>query len=224
MKNTSKVILSITLAVLVGLYMYYSKSRIEMKSSNFKSYQKEFAPSTPLSPPPKVEVSHKEQKREEAPLPQKTSDISLKNKFSRLSPIVNYLNQKTGKWNWSPNVFAIEKNKYQGSKENILGTHDGFTIVKDLVKPKEALSLIYNPTDKRLGIYTGKVIILHEKSTDFENKLHGVGISDIQFIANAYFVSSEKFSDAVSIASNIQKGIPGTQVDVDINYSVATAN
>ncbi len=224
MKNILKVVVGILVMASVALYIYFAKPSVEKKSSNFKSYQKEM----------KIEMTPSQvAARTSSALPVKkdlvesntaTSKRVIANKFMRENPVLNYLDQKIGRWSWSPDVFVIEETKYKGSKDNIVGNHDGYIVVKDGNKPQHALNLIYNSTEKRLGIFMEQIAILHEKSSEFELKLQKLTGDEIQYVTGVYFIKTSSLPIAFETLAKIQKDITTVKADLDVNYAIQRAN
>lgn len=224
MKNLLRIVIAGAVLTFGAWYLFSSFNESKRKSSNFKSYQTEPTVIVPTIQPPTKVVQAPSSKQQAVPIKKIISQTSTKNKSSLQSLFVNFLDHKTSKWLWSPNVYVLEKDTYNGPKNNILGNHDGFDVIKDKTKPKNALNLIYDSVEKRLGVYTGKIIIIHQKTSEFEDKLKNIVGVNIEYLSGVYFISSEDFDNAAQLVANIQDGIPSVKIDLDINYAFDRQN
>lgn len=224
MKNKVKIFLGLSATMFGVWYFAIHNSGPVRKSSNFRSYQKEMklemTPSHAANEASIVSVGKKDQIKSNATM----SKRLIANKTMRENPVINYLDQKDGAWSWSPDVLVVAEEKYKGSKDNIVGNHDGYIVVRDGSKPQYALNLIYNTTEKRLGIYMKKIVVLHEKSSDFENKLRDISKSNVEFISGVYFIEADNLSNALKILSDLQNSFHSAKVELDVNYATQRAN
>jgi len=223
MKNFIKISFGVIFLAIGIWYILYKSNEPEKKSSNFRSYQKEVIVTVATAVKPSAKEAQPPKQRSIA-TPKTIAKTSTIIKSARLNSFTNFLDHKVSKWSWSPNVFVLEKDKYKGPKNNILGSHDGFDVIKDKNKPKDALSLVYNSAEKRTGIYTGKIIVVHQKTSDFEDKIKNITGVNVEYVSGVYFLSSDSLADATQLVATIQNGIPSAQIDLDINYAFDRAN
>ena len=226
MKRNIKIVLGITGLSLVGWLIVNNFSGPVRKNSNFKSYQQEFkAGATSMQQLVDASIeSKKEAEKQQSPNKDALPKRGIAEKFQRENPIVNHLDQSEGNFLWSPDVFAILETEYKGDKGNIIGKHDGYIVVKDAAKPANALNLVYNSSEKRVGIFMGKIVVIHKKSNDFESKLQDISGSTPEYHSGVYFLSSDNLPAATKTVSNIQNNFKSIQVDLDVNYSRVRAN
>jgi hypothetical protein len=226
MKRNIKIVLVITGLSLVGWLKVNNFSGPVRKSSNFKSYQQNFrAGSTTLQ-----QLIEEEKKVEEntAKLKKghdkKEPDRRIAEKNLRTNPVIKHLDQEEGNYLWSPNIFAVNGRNYKGDKKNIVGKHDGFIIVKENSQPQNSLSLIYSNTEKKLGVYMEKIVIVHEQSKGFESKLKDLTGKEPFYVSGVYFIDLSSLQEAISTVSDIQKNLKSDNVDLDVNYSYQKPN
>lgn len=197
----------IPVIVVVALYFMPREQESEKSVTEFKSFQTEMQSQT--TPEPESQIVVESVKPE---VRRKTAAASRENS------VIKHLDQKSGAFQWSPDVFVVLDKTYAGPKENIVGKHEGYLVIKASAKPERALNLVYNASERRLGIYMGKVIAVHERSDEFEQKYQA------EYLAGTYFIDVSDLAEAVSTVTNIQAGFPTAQVDLDVNYGRERAN
>jgi hypothetical protein len=226
MKKNIKICIAISVIVFGAWFLLINNKGPQKKSSNFKSYQKEMPNSSNTVALGTINQTLETKRILESQVERNKVNPKriVANNRSRENPVINYLNKKDGAWSWSPDVFVIEEKKYKGAKENIIGMHDGYVVVKDSNKPVGALSLVYNTSEKRLGIFMNKIVVLHEKSSDFETKLRGIAGSNVDYVSGVYFIESDNLAVALNTLAIIQSSISAVKSDLDVNYAIQRAN
>ena len=152
------------------------------------------------------------------------NNITGKTKKSGINPILKFLEQEEGPFLWSPDVYALKKKKFEGEQFEVLGLHEDLIVFRSNTRPAGANNIVYNQSNRKLGLFMGKIIVLHEKSSEFEDFVFKTTAEKPDYHNGVYFINSEDFSESRVTVEKIASAFKSAKVDLDISYARVRAN
>lgn len=131
-----------------------------------------------------------------------------------------YLTELKNGYQYSDNIYAIFKKNYHGSTNRILGEYLGYLLVESEIAIENGYKLIKLENENRVGLYMEKVILIHQKSNEFESKLKELsGAISFYHLSGVYFVESKSVEASIEFLTLFKQNFPHSQADLDIQYN-----
>ena len=146
---------------------------------------------------------------------------SVAQRISRKNPVSKYLTTTLEGYDFTDSILAIRKRDYKGNQQDIIGEIQGMLVIKTNTPSSGSLPLIKKENEDRVGLYMGKIVLIHKQDDNLENEIAAiVGVPGmISHVSGVYIIESPKVADSIQLLTNLKEKFKNTQIDLDINYS-----
>lgn len=225
MKNNKNVFFTVVFfgSLLIGIKIFKDQS---VKKNEFKSEQKilirnEKSFSTPVTAKTKEETVKVMEKSltSMAKVPRTSRKVALVGD-ARRGLDNNHLTESKNGYQYSDNIYAVLKKNYRGSTDHIIGEYLGYLLIESEIAIENGFKLIKLESEKRVGLYMEKIILIHEKNNEFESKLKELsGAISFYYLSGVYFIESKSIEDSINFLTSYKQKFPNSQADLDIQYN-----
>ena len=132
-----------------------------------------------------------------------------------------FLDKANEQYGWSSNLYAIPTNTAIPAGGIVIKKEHDLNWIQTEKKSETAYTVVKEKSSGRIGIYTGKIIVLRPS----DEVVHYIQSKQSKYIkiSSTLIVSLHDFESALKFSDELKETFPALKADIDINFSRESA-